>query len=608
MAPRHRIPAARRRDPQRVYPHVGTRVEAFVKDADLGPIADLLGACRDDILRRWLEVASLQSFHADQPDRAVADHIPHLFDALVAFLRGVAPRAIDPSAPLDDPGVLAAARGHARDRFAQGLRAADVLTEFRLLRQEIGRALRERADGVGDVLGAELLVHDALDGATTLALAALDAHEEQRRHLAAEVVRLGAEKDQALADARFVAEAGELLAGSLDLATTLASFARLAVPRVADWCAVYLVDDDGTFRRVGATHADPAKQALLDRLIDTPLSLDASRPSRHTISTQETGATPRAVVDRHATSAEHAEILRILATDSASIVPLIARGQALGVLSFGRTGEGPVARELAEELARRAALAIDNSRLLREAQEAVRAREHLLAIVAHDLKTPLTSIKGNADLLHRRAVAGQVEPARVAERTAAIAAAAEAMAAQIGELLDAARLRAGRRLDLVRHPTDLVALAYRVAARVQMAAGGHVVEVRASEPELVGEWDAFRLERMLGNLLINAVKYSPAGGDVTLEVRREPRAGRSWAYLVVRDHGIGIPPADLPRVFEPYHRAANVGAIPGEGLGLDGSRHIVEQHGGTIEVESVEGEGATFTVRLPLGPPTLPDA
>src|SRR5919202_5308967 len=184
------VPPPGRGGSRRADPHVGTRVAAYVKGAELGPVAAILRASRDELLRRWLEAARLQSFHASHPDLAVADHIPPLFDALVAFLERNAPRGVDPSSPLEDQAVRDLARAHAHDRFAQGLAAADVLTEFRLLRQEIGRALRERADGAGDVLAAELLVHDALDGAATLALAALEGHETEHDRMAAELAAI----------------------------------------------------------------------------------------------------------------------------------------------------------------------------------------------------------------------------------------------------------------------------------------------------------------------------------------------------------------------------------------------------------------------------------
>jgi signal transduction histidine kinase len=225
----------------------------------------------------------------------------------------------------------------------------------------------------------------------------------------------------------------------------------------------------------------------------------------------------------------------------------------------------------------------------------------LVAVVAHDLKNPLMAIKGGTDLLRRQATTGRLDPERLTDRLTMIGQAATAMTAQIGDLLDAMRLRAGQPLELDRRPTDLVMLVQGVAAQVQQTTTRHTIDVHAAVPQLVGEWDAPRLERVLGNLLGNAVKYSPEDSLVSVEVGPEEGDGHAWAYVSVRDRGIGIPDADLPHIFERYHRAANVtGRFPGEGIGLAGARQIVEQHGGRIHVESEEGQGSTFTVQLPL--------
>jgi signal transduction histidine kinase len=160
------------------------RVETFTQDADLGVVASILAARRAEILDCWLAAATHQPFHQGHPERTVADHIPPLFDALVALLQRSAPRWIDPGAPLDDPAVLQAAQNHAHARFQAGLGAADIVTEFRLLRQEIGRTLRRHlADEAPstDVVGAELLVNDALDGAITLSIATLAHQVEEAR-------------------------------------------------------------------------------------------------------------------------------------------------------------------------------------------------------------------------------------------------------------------------------------------------------------------------------------------------------------------------------------------------------------------------------------------
>jgi signal transduction histidine kinase len=156
-----------------------------------------------------------------------------------------------------------------------------------------------------------------------------------------------------------------------------------------------------------------------------------------------------------------------------------------------------------------------------------------------------------------------------------------------------------RPLQLDLQPTDLVALARGSIAEQQAASERHRIVLDAEPAEVVGQWDATRLGRVLGNLLENAVKYSPAGGEVRVEVRRE--AG--WAVVRVADQGLGIPAADLPHIFERFRRAGNVvGQVPGTGLGLAVVRQIVEQLGGSVDVDSQAGLGSTFTVRLPLPP------
>ena len=156
----------------------------MARGADLALVAEALVERREEILSRWRDVSSTQPFHTGRRALAVADHIPELFDAIVDLLQRTAPRAVPSESPLQDPAVLSAAREHARVRFEQGLSAADVVTEFRLLRQEVGRAIRAEVDDdapTGDVVGAELLVHDALDGAIALALTALTVHLEELR-------------------------------------------------------------------------------------------------------------------------------------------------------------------------------------------------------------------------------------------------------------------------------------------------------------------------------------------------------------------------------------------------------------------------------------------
>jgi signal transduction histidine kinase len=232
-------------------------------------------------------------------------------------------------------------------------------------------------------------------------------------------------------------------------------------------------------------------------------------------------------------------------------------------------------------------------------QETLRTRELFLASLAHDLKTPLTASMAYAQLVRREATKADrsVAARRLADWAAIIEVNTARAAGLLDELLDIARLEAGHALDLERRPTDLVALAERVVAEHQRDTERHRITVDAQEPELVGEWDAVRLARVLDNLLGNAVKYSPEGGEISVRVSREG----PWAVLAVADEGLGIPAADRSHIFERFHRGRNVaGQVAGTGLGLTGVSYIVEQHGGSISVESREGIGSTFIVRLPL--------
>ncbi len=293
-------------------------------------------------------------------------------------------------------------------------------------------------------------------------------------------------------------------------------------------------------------------------------------------------------------------------------VPVIARaGEVLGGLFFGHP-DPDVFDERAERfavgLAAQAAVAVENARLYQQAHDELAARgraeaekEAFLDAVAHDLANPLTTVKGQTQLLRRRAQRGRAGLATLETGLAAIEAATDRATRLIGELTDAARLEAQRPLELRRTAIDLVALAKDSITESQAAASGQQLHLEAGVPEVVGWWDADRLTRVLENLVANAIKYSPAGSTVVVRVDREEAPDGPLAMLSVTDQGVGIPAADLPHIFERFRRGGNVaGRIAGSGLGLWGSQRIVAQHGGTIAIDSAEGRGTTVTVRLPL--------
>lgn len=257
----------------------------------------------------------------------------------------------------------------------------------------------------------------------------------------------------------------------------------------------------------------------------------------------------------------------------------------------------------AQVLARREieqALALRDEALA-QMQETLAMREGFLAAAAHDLKTPVAAIKGRAQLLSRQIARGDMpNPTRLVESVAAIESGATRMTAMIGELLDLARLHSGQEIQIDRRRADLVSIVQQVVEEQQGRAHRHRIRVESVEAQLMGSWDPERLMRVLSNLLDNAVKYSPAGGDILIRVAYADSA-RSQAAIQVQDFGVGIRQADLPHIFERFYRGANVaGRIAGTGIGLEGSYHIIQAHGGDIEATSREGSGSTFTIRLPI--------
>src|SRR5579872_760362 len=289
-------------------------------------------------------------------------------------------------------------------------------------------------------------------------------------------------------------------------------------------------------------------------------------------------------------------------------VPLIGRnGQNLGVIQLSDKYKGEFTEEdeaILVQFAQMASVAIENAELYHSAQSAIRGRDEMLSLVTHDLKNPVSTIKGYAQLLKRQIMKGsELDTGQLVDGLTKIDATSTKMVTLINELLNLARLQTGQPLELDLEPTDLIELVHRTTTAYQQTTEKHTLRVETSEQEIIGEWDTAQLERVLGNLLSNAIKYSPDSTEIIINVAIEPGEngnGRS-AAIAVHDSGIGIPAADIPHIFEQFRRASNTtGQFSGTGIGLASAHQIVEQHGGTLTVESKEGVGSVFTVRLPL--------
>ncbi len=300
--------------------------------------------------------------------------------------------------------------------------------------------------------------------------------------------------------------------------------------------------------------------------------------------------------------------------------PLLIEGRVVGVMAvFARHSLPLITLDVMRAAAKTIALGVDHKQIEQErerllfttqqartqAEDALEARNAFLSSVSHDLKTPLTSIKGNAQMLQMRikrgALSSPEDIARLQQGLETIEASVKKMRTMIDDLLDLAQLQAGQQLTFDTTEENFVDLAQRVVQEQQATTTRHQLIFKTHIPELFVSIDEARLERVVGNLLNNAIKYSPVGGKITISLFREQSEASHWAVLTLQDEGIGIPAADLPHIFEPFRRADNSkGKIQGTGVGLTSAAQIIEQHDGTITVESEEGVGTLFTIRIPL--------
>jgi PAS domain S-box-containing protein len=413
-------------------------------------------------------------------------------------------------------------------------------------------------------------------------------------------------RKRAEAALRFVAEASALLTSSLDYETTLSTLAQLIVPELADWCSVDIVGDDGSVQPLVVAHADPAKVAWAEEIVRRySYNPDAPYGLLHVIRTGQPeimSDVPDALLVSIAQNEEHLHLLRKVGFTSYICVPLIARRRTLGALTFVSTDSGrrydAGDLALAEHLARRAASAVDNAWLYRQAQEGIIARDEFLSIASHELKTPITALHLQAQTLLRSASKGGVSTAsleRWINKLEIIDQQAERLTRLTNDLLDVARIRVGR-IDIRLEDMDLAETVRDVVLRFeeQSEAAGCPITLHADRQTLING-DRARVEQVVTNLLSNAIKY---GGGKPIEITVE--ADSTTAWLTIRDYGIGIAPENLERIFVRFERAVSSRNYGGLGLGLYIVRQIVEALGGVISVTSELGAGSTFVVALPL--------
>jgi signal transduction histidine kinase len=398
--------------------------------------------------------------------------------------------------------------------------------------------------------------------------------------------------------ALFLGEASALLGSSLEWTETLASVARLAVPAVADWCCVEGTEGLATGGPpLAVAHSDPARiaRALAWRRRWPPDPAAPGGPCA-VVRTGRPELWPEitdALLEAYLIDPEQLRAAREIGMTSVMIVPLTARGRTLGAITFVSTEPrrryGPADLAMAEELGRRAGLAVDNARLYDEARRAVQARDEVLAVVSHDLKNPLEAVLLSASLLLRARSPEQVR--RYAE---AVRRSGTRMDRLVRELLDLSRMDAGQfRVEL--RPERLEGLVEEALALLAPLAQERGVALGAAGGPLphAVPCDRERILQVLSNLVGNALAFAPRGGHVAVRLALSERE----AEVAVADDGPGIPPEDLPQLFDRFWKRS----ARGTGLGLAIVRGIVDAHGGRVRVESRVGEGTTFAFTLPRG-------
>jgi signal transduction histidine kinase len=407
--------------------------------------------------------------------------------------------------------------------------------------------------------------------------------------------------------AAFLAEASKHLAGSLELEVTARSMSELCLPHLGDACVVCVLSDAHTIGLVATNHRDPLRQAPLAGL-ESDLEAHNWLPVLSVAHSQEMAILSQVTtILLLADGRPHVALARDLGLRSALLIPVIGSERTLAVVVCLSERARFYTRNhlaLAQELASQFAVALEAAEAHHEAQ-AIRdvgdeERAEALAAAIHDLLSPLTYIKATAQML--RHVERRIDPGTAAElhrRLEGIDLATNRMGAELRRLLDTVRPHPEH--SAARTTTcDLVGLVQRVVTEQQAMDSTHALSVVDTTTSVPGRWDVVEVERLLGNLIGNAIKYSPAHTRIDVRVKAEDDDEGRWAVLQVCDRGLGIPAADLPFVFEPFRRGSNVGNVAGTGLGLASVWQIVKVHDGRLWVESEEGQGTRVTVRLPL--------
>ena len=402
--------------------------------------------------------------------------------------------------------------------------------------------------------------------------------------------------------ARFLAQASAELAEVGDYESTMQKIANSAVPDFSDWCAIYLMEEEQKLKPVAIAHLDP-KRIREARALTARLNLRLPDLSEVTLTgrSELVETFPDERLRRVALTGKDLAVLRSFGFRSSINVPLLKRGEIFGLMTFytAESGRRFDLHDLytAEDLARRAAVAIENASLYQQLQEADRQKDEFLAMLAHELRNPLAPLCNAVELL-------RTEPSTLAPETLEMMSRQlRQMVRLIDDLFDISRIKHNR-MRLRRGVHDLCAIIQSAAesCRPQLENAAHTFHLHLPREPVWVDGDAARLAQVVANLLNNAIKYTPRGGEITLDAR----CGNGECFVTVRDNGIGIAPEMLRQIFDLFSQVRDSleSSQGGMGIGLTLVLRLVEMHGGSVEARSEgPGRGSEFCIRLPLAPP-----
>ncbi len=401
---------------------------------------------------------------------------------------------------------------------------------------------------------------------------------------------------------RQLTRAVAVLGETLEVPATERSIVQLPLGWLADGAVLDVYAGGPVLRRVAAQPADPRLAAALARLAERSLDLDS--PSR-VVDVLRRGTMEYVAdvsdewLESHSVDSDELERLRAVGMRSLLLLPLVAREHVLGVLKVFRTdstrGFSDAEMVIAQELALRAAFALDNARLYETARQATIARDHALGVVSHDLRNPISAIGMCARALLSATAADDTERRGL---VTTIVDSTELTQRMIRDLLDVASIEVGR-LSVERRSVRVTNVLERALDLFTREAADREIGLRiepvADLPTVVG--DEERLVQVLANLLGNALRFTERGGAVSVGAQRLD----GFVEIQVRDSGAGIPPSELARIFDRYWTVRRNAPKGGTGLGLAIARGIVEAHGGRLWADSAPGQGSVFRFTVPLG-------